>query len=61
VRLPFVDLGLGSTDPVSDEFGAHVFAAGDGGHSDYLEPGSVPLGNIARIVSGEAPVREGAA
>ncbi|GIG59977.1 hypothetical protein Lfu02_43490 [Longispora fulva] len=51
VRLPFVTLGFG-TDPVSREFGARVFAAGDGGHSDYLRPGSAALRAIARIVSG---------
>ncbi|MFD4634172.1 alpha/beta hydrolase [Streptomyces sp. NPDC058284] len=48
-------VGFG-TDPVSDGFGARVFPAGDGGHSDYLKPGSVPLGNLARIVRGEGPV-----
>ncbi|MEU5297514.1 alpha/beta hydrolase [Streptomyces umbrinus] len=47
-------LGFG-TDPVSPAFGARVFAAGDGGHSDYLKPGSVSLDNIARIVLGETP------
>ncbi|MFI1482021.1 alpha/beta hydrolase [Streptomyces sp. NPDC020747] len=45
-------VGFG-TDPVSPAFGARVFAAGDGGHSDYLKPGSVSLANIARIVLGE--------
>ncbi|GLW15170.1 hypothetical protein Stsp01_19130 [Streptomyces sp. NBRC 13847] len=54
LRLPFATLGLG-TDPMSDVFGARVFAAGDGGHSDYLAPGSVALRNIARIVSGRTP------
>ncbi|MEU9900938.1 alpha/beta hydrolase [Streptomyces phaeochromogenes] len=47
-------VGFG-TDPVSPAFGAHVFAAGDGGHSDYLKPGSVSLANIARIVLGKTP------
>ncbi|TPQ16582.1 alpha/beta hydrolase [Streptomyces sporangiiformans] len=46
-------VGLG-TDPVSPGFGARVFAAGDGGHSDYLKPGSVSLDNLARIVLGDA-------
>ncbi|MFE0172592.1 alpha/beta hydrolase [Streptomyces sp. NPDC059002] len=46
-------VGFG-TDPVSGDFGARVFAAGDGGHSDYLKPGSVSLDNLARIVSGDA-------
>ncbi|MEV4443234.1 alpha/beta hydrolase, partial [Streptomyces sp. NPDC049577] len=55
VRLPLglATVGFG-TDPVSKGFGARVFDAGDGGHSDYLKPGSVPLRNIARIVTGEA-------
>ncbi|MEV0615259.1 alpha/beta hydrolase [Nonomuraea sp. NPDC050404] len=54
-RLPFGDLGLGQ-DPVSPGSGARVFAAGDGGHSDYLRPGSLSLRNIAAIVSGATPV-----
>jgi hypothetical protein len=45
-------VGFG-TDPVSPEFGARVFAAGDGGHSDYFRPGSVSLANLAKIVLGE--------
>ena len=46
-------VGFG-TDPVSPAFGAHIFAAGDGGHSDYFRPGSASLANLARIVLGEA-------
>ncbi|RAG81779.1 hypothetical protein DN069_30985 [Streptacidiphilus pinicola] len=55
LRFPvlFTTLGLG-TDPVTPGFGAHLFAAGTGGHSDYLKPGSVPLRSIAAIVSGAA-------
>ena len=45
-------VGFG-TDPVSPAFGARVFAAGDGGHSDYFSPGSICLANLARIVLGE--------
>ncbi|MEU3843219.1 alpha/beta hydrolase [Streptomyces sp. NPDC028635] len=45
-------VGFG-TDPVDPAFGARVFAAGDGGHSDYFRPGSVSLANLARIVLGE--------
>jgi hypothetical protein len=45
-------VGFG-TDPVSPSFGARVFAAGDGGHSDYFSPGSVSLTNLARIVLGQ--------
>lgn len=52
LELPFVTLGFG-TDPVSPEFGARVFPAGDGGHSDYLKRGSLSLRNIARIVAGD--------
>jgi hypothetical protein len=40
------------TDPVSPAYGARVFSAGDGGHSDYFKPGSASLGNLARIVLG---------
>ncbi|WUU03302.1 alpha/beta hydrolase family protein [Streptomyces pseudovenezuelae] len=46
-----VTVGFG-TDPVSPAFGARVFAAGKGGHSDYFSPGSVSLTNLARIVLG---------
>ncbi|MFF7653817.1 alpha/beta hydrolase [Streptomyces sp. NPDC007983] len=51
VRIPllFTTVGLG-TDPVSKGFGARIFDAGDGGHSDYLKPGSVSLRSLARIV-----------
>ncbi|MGW0812400.1 alpha/beta hydrolase [Streptomyces viridiviolaceus] len=45
-------VGFG-TDPVSPAFGARVFDAGDGGHSDYFEPGSRSLTNLARIALGE--------
>ena len=44
-------LGFG-TDPVSPGFGAHVFAAGAAGHSDYLRPGSLSLRNLALIALG---------
>ncbi|WP_239108037.1 alpha/beta hydrolase [Microbispora siamensis] len=54
LRLPFGTIGLGE-DPVDPRFGARIFAAGDGGHSDYLKAGSPALANIARIVSGHAP------
>ncbi len=57
LELPFVTVGLG-TDPVAPEFGARVFAAGGGGHSDYLRPDSLALANLARIVAGQAPVEE---
>ncbi|MGW6740288.1 alpha/beta hydrolase [Streptomyces sp. NPDC055025] len=51
LQLPFATLGFGP-DPVSKAFGAHIFDAGAGGHSDYLKPGSVSLRNLALIVSG---------
>ncbi|MGW5213012.1 alpha/beta hydrolase [Streptomyces sp. NPDC004051] len=44
-------VGFGA-DPVTPEFGARVFAAGDGGHSDYFDPGSPSLANLTRIVLG---------
>ncbi|MFD8542976.1 alpha/beta hydrolase [Streptomyces sp. NPDC059649] len=56
-ELPFCTLGLGA-DPVSRAFGARPFAAGPGGHSDYLKPGSLSLANLARIVNGQHPVGE---
>jgi hypothetical protein len=43
--------GFGS-DPMSAGFGARVFAAGTGGHSDYLDPGSVSLRNLTEIALG---------
>jgi hypothetical protein len=52
LHLPFSTVGFG-TDPVSPEFGARVFAAGPGGHSDYLKPGGPALAAIAAIVLGQ--------
>ncbi|MFF5448986.1 alpha/beta hydrolase [Streptomyces sp. NPDC012888] len=52
VRLGGVGFG---TDPVAPEFGARIFPAGGGGHSDYLKPGTVSLASLARIVLGGAP------
>ncbi|MFF8914022.1 alpha/beta hydrolase [Streptomyces sp. NPDC015032] len=54
LQLPDTDVGFGE-DPVSEGFGARVFDAGPGGHSDYLKPGSVSLKNLARIVDGRIP------
>ncbi|MBC6457343.1 alpha/beta hydrolase [Actinomadura sp. HBU206391] len=46
-------LGVGfGADPTSRGFGARPFATGDGGHSDYLEPGGVALRNLALIALG---------
>ncbi|MFG2195004.1 alpha/beta hydrolase [Streptomyces sp. NPDC048639] len=59
-RVPHVSVGLlGTTvgfgrDPVAPAFGARPFEAGDGGHSDYLAPGSRSLASIGRIVTGDA-------
>ncbi|MBN6054230.1 hypothetical protein JYK22_19970 [Nonomuraea sp. RK-328] len=58
IVLPFATLGFGA-DPVAPGFGARVFAAGDGGHSDYLRDGSPSLANLAAIVSGRDPVKAG--
>ncbi|MFJ3938821.1 alpha/beta hydrolase [Streptomyces parvus] len=56
VRVPFVaTVGFG-VDPVAEEFGAEVFDAGDGGHSDYLLRGSRSLTNLARIAAGAEPL-----
>ncbi|MFF8510713.1 alpha/beta hydrolase [Streptomyces sp. NPDC015492] len=54
VSLALGEVGFG-TDPVAPGFGARVFDAGTGGHSDYLRPGSAPLRNMARIVAGRDP------
>ncbi|WP_425264209.1 alpha/beta hydrolase [Streptomyces caeruleatus] len=56
VRLDLLGTTVGfGTDPVSPSFGARVFAAGAGGHSDYFRPGSTSLANLTRIVLGETP------
>jgi Alpha/beta hydrolase len=54
-HVPHVQLlGLGfGADPVSPGFGARIFAAGSGGHSDYLRPGSASLRNLAEIALGD--------
>ncbi|MFG2338870.1 alpha/beta hydrolase [Streptomyces yangpuensis] len=58
--VPHVRLGgLGfGTDPVDPAFGARAFAAGAGGHSDYLKPGTRSLDALAAIVLGAPPVEE---
>ena len=56
IRLDLLGTTVGfGTDPVSPSFGARVFAAGAGGHSDYFRPGSTSLANLTRIVLGETP------
>ena len=48
-------LGLGfGADPMSSGFGARIFATGDGGHSGYLDPGTVSLRNLTYIALGDA-------
>jgi hypothetical protein len=54
VRIDVLGTTVGfGTDPISPAFGARVFAAGGGGHSDYFRPGSASLANLTRIVLGE--------
>ncbi|KUL22057.1 alpha/beta hydrolase [Streptomyces regalis] len=54
VRLDLLGTTVGfGTDPMSPSFGARVFAAGGGGHSDYFRAGSTSLANLTRIVLGE--------
>ncbi|MEO3801343.1 alpha/beta hydrolase [Nonomuraea sp. B1E8] len=52
-KTKFGPLGFG-TDPMSAAFGARVFEAGPGGHSDYFAPGSASLRNLTRIVLGRS-------
>ncbi|WP_327305415.1 alpha/beta hydrolase [Streptomyces sp. NBC_01298] len=48
-------LGVGfGADPVDPAFGALPFAAGSGGHSDYLKPGTASLNSLAGIVLGNS-------
>ncbi|MGI8336865.1 alpha/beta hydrolase [Actinomadura scrupuli] len=47
----FLGLGLG-TDPTRPGFGARRFAAGRGGHGDYLKPGGIALRNLTLIALG---------
>ncbi|QKZ24888.1 hypothetical protein HUT05_22230 [Streptomyces chartreusis] len=54
IRIDVLGTTVGfGTDPMSPSFGARVFAAGEGGHSDYFRPGSPSLANLTRIVLGE--------
>jgi len=54
--VPHIQLfGLGfGADPMSPDFGARIFATGDGGHSGYLDPGSASLVNLTYIALGDA-------
>lgn len=59
-HVRFGGVGFGA-DPVDPAFGALPFAAGPGGHSDYLKPGTESLNSLAGIVLGTSPaVRPGA-
>jgi hypothetical protein len=53
--VPHIQLfGLGfGADPMSPGFGARIFATGTGGHSGYLDPGSVSLRNLTYIALGD--------
>ena len=51
-HIQLVGLGFGA-DPMSPGFGARIFATGDGGHSGYLDPGSVSLRNLTYIALGD--------
>jgi hypothetical protein len=53
--VPHIQLfGLGfGADPMSPGFGARVFGTGTGGHSGYLDPGSVSLRNLTYIALGD--------
>ncbi len=50
-KLRFGPLGFGP-DPAAPSFGAHLFAAGGAGHSDYLMPGGESLRNLTLIALG---------
>ncbi|RKN12068.1 alpha/beta hydrolase [Streptomyces radicis] len=54
-RVPHLAIGpLGhGSDPASPSFGARLLATGNArGHSGYFEPGTMSLGNLARIGAG---------
>jgi hypothetical protein len=50
-NVRFFKLGFGR-DPVSREFGARPFPAGDGTHADYFKPGGESVRNLALIALG---------
>jgi hypothetical protein len=51
VDLLGVNVGFGD-DPVDPAFGARLFDAGSGGHSDYLRSGDTALRNLTLIALG---------
>jgi len=52
IQLLTRPLGFG-IDPISPEFGARIFDAGEATHSTYLAPGTESLASLAAIVSGD--------
>jgi hypothetical protein len=52
-KIRILGAGFGA-DPAAPGFGARRFAAGGGGHSDYLSPGGVSLRDLALIALGRA-------
>ena len=52
-NISFLGLGFGE-DPTSVAYGATVFDAGSGTHSEYFKPGSLALRNLALIALGRA-------
>ncbi|MEO5877145.1 MAG: alpha/beta hydrolase [Streptosporangiaceae bacterium] len=51
-NIRFLGLGFGR-DPISRSFGATVFDAGSGSHSQYFRPGSRSLRNLSLIALGQ--------
>jgi hypothetical protein len=52
-NISFLGLGFGQ-DPTSVAYGATVFDAGSGTHSEYFKPGSLALRNLSLIALGRA-------
>jgi hypothetical protein len=52
-NISFLGLGFGQ-DPTSVAYGAQVFDAGSGTHSEYFKPGSLALRNLSLIALGRA-------
>jgi hypothetical protein len=52
-NIRFLGIGFGE-DPTSVAYGATVFDAGSGTHSEYFKPGSLALRNLSLIALGRA-------
>lgn len=52
--IRFVPEFVHGNDPVDADFGGRVFEGGDGGHSDYWNPGSPAREGFADIITGQA-------